>query len=522
VQDDTTTRVVDVLDQSSLVPESVVHVYQHRAGLGYRRSMSRPDIAVRNVRIFDGQGGEAADGDIEITSDRITAVGTAAAADLEIDGRGQVLCPGFIDVHTHDDAALLAHPGMHFKLAQGCSSVVVGNCGFSAVPPTGDMLFRGQDKTWTQLDGYMAAVDARSPAVNFMSQVGHNTVRQAVMGIENREPTTSELAVMKSHVDAAMERGACGFTTGLIYEPGRYSLTEEVVELAKVSAGYGGVYNSHIRNEGDRLLESVAELLEIGSEAGCGCHISHHKSAGPQNWGKIGESLALVDEANAGGADITLDVYPYTAGSGPMHQYYDVENIDPVLAAATQIASCSDFPELQGRRLVDIVAESGEPIEDLVRRIITAPGKEHTICIQFVIDEADIETNLAHPLMMIGSDGIPDLSGVPHPRLYGTFPRVLGRYVREKGVIELAEAIRRMTSLSADRFGLLDRGRVVVGGFADLVMFDPDVVADTATYEDPQREPIGVSLVVVNGKVALRGGTHTGVGSGRALRFGRD
>jgi len=483
--------------------------------------MTRPDIAIRNVRIVDGQGGMAVEGDVEVTADRISSVGTAAAANLEIDGRGQVLCPGFVDVHTHDDGALVAHPGMHFKLAQGCTSVVVGNCGFSAVPSSTDVLLRDLDKSWTDLDGYLAVVEARSPAVNFMSQIGHNTVRQAVMGLDDRAPTSVEMATMRSHVEAAMDDGACGFTTGLIYQPGRYSLTEEVVELAKVSSAYDGVYNSHIRNEGDQLLESVAELVQIGHEAGCSCHISHHKSAGPQNWGGVGASLDLVDTANAAGADVTLDVYPYTAGSGPMHQYYDLDNIDPVLAAATQIASCADFPELQGRKLVDVIAETGESIESLVRRIITAPAKEQTICVQFVIDETDIETNLAHPLVMIGSDGIPDLQGVPHPRLYGTFPRVLGRYVRDKGVLDLNEAIRRMTSLSCDRFGLVDRGRVIVGGYADLVLFDPDVIADTATYEDPHQEPVGIDLVVVNGKVALTAGTHTGVGSGRALRFRR-
>ena len=492
-----------------------------RAAARYGRLMSAPDLAIRNVRILDGDGGEAFDGDVEITEDRITDVGSARAAKVEVDGGGQVLCPGFADTHTHDDGALLAHPSMGFKLAQGCTSVIVGNCGFSAVPPTNDMLFGGLNRTWNDLDGYLAAVAAGGPAVNVMSQVGHNTVRQTVMGLENRPPTQRELDDMAGHVELAMEQGACGFTTGLVYEPGRYSRTEEIIELATVSAQYGGIYNSHMRNEGDRLLDSVEELIRIGHEAGCRCHISHHKSAGPQNWGRIGESLARVDEANSSGADITLDVYPYTAGSGPMHQYFDPSRVDIELAAATQISSCADFPELEGRRLPDVSEETGESLGDLVTRIITAPQKEKTICIQFIIDEVDIEENLRHSLVMIGSDGIPDLLGRPHPRLYGTFPRVLGRYVRDRGVISLAEAIRRMTSLPCDRFGLVDRGRVVAGGFADLVMFDPDKVVDTATYDDPHQEPVGISLVVVNGVVALRGGSHTGAGSGRVLRYRR-
>lgn len=481
--------------------------------------MGRPDLSIRDVRILDGNGGDPIDGDIEITGDRITDVGRARAAITEIDGAGQVVAPGFIDVHTHDDAALIAHPDMRFKLAQGCTSVVVGNCGFSAMPPTADALLGGLERTWTDLAGYLEAVEAHRPAVNVMSQVGHNTIRQTVIGMARRAPSTAELAQMAAHVESAMEQGACGFSTGLIYEPGRYCLTEEVIELTRISAAYGGIYNSHMRDEGDHLLESVDELIQIGHEADCACHISHHKSAGPQNWGRIGESLAKVDAANVADSDITLDVYPYTAGSGPMHQYFDPENVDRVRAEATQIASCTDFPELVGRRLLDVSDETGEPIEDLVVRIITAPGHKQTICVQFIIDEPDVETNLAHPLVMIGSDGIPDLKGRPHPRLFGTFPRVLGRYVRDRRVLTLSEAVRRMTSLSADRFGLVDRGRLVNGGFADVVMFDPDTINDTATYQDPQQEPDGISLVAVNGQIGFESGVHTEAGSGRALRY---
>ena len=216
---------------------------------------------------------------------------------------------------------------------------------------------------------------------------------------------------------------------------------------------------------------------------------------------------------------MTLDIYPYIAGSGPMNQYFDLDRVDEELAANIRLATCKDFPEYEGRHLPDIAAETGETLVDLVRRILTAPRKLETICIQFLMQEADVATNLAHPLVMIGSDGIPDLDGRPHPRLYGTFPRVLGKYVREEGVLPLAEAIRRMTSLSCDRFGLADRGRVAEGQWADLVLFDPETVADTATWDDPQQEPVGIELVVVNGAVAYRNGTHTGVGAGRPLRY---
>src|SRR5262249_35315879 len=245
--------------------------------------------------------------------------------------------------------------------------------------------------------------------------------------------------------------------------PGRWSRTEEVIELAKVAQPYGALYTTHMRNEGDRLLEAVDETLRIGAESGVHVHISHHKSAGRPNWGKVKDSLARVDRAIAAGQRVTLDVYPYTAGSGRMIEYFNLDKIDPALAEVIRIASCPAFRELEGRMLVDVAAERRIDVTDLVKEVLTAPLGDRTICIQFIIDEADVETNLRHADMMVGSDGIPDLRGRPHPRLFGTFPRVLGRYVRERGTLGLAEAVRRMTSLSADTFGLVERGRIRAG-----------------------------------------------------------
>ncbi len=481
------------------------------------------DLAVRNVRIIDGSGSPAVEGDVGIEGDRIVAVGDVGPAAETIDGEGRILAPGFVDVHTHDDGALIRHPGMEFKLAQGCTSVVIGNCGFSAAPadpgqsePSGLIGIR---PTWSDLAGFTEAVAEARPAVNAVALIGHNTIRYGVMGNERRPPTDAELDVMRSQVALAMEQGACGFSTGLIYEPGRYSETEEVIELAKESAAVGGIYASHIRNEGDRLLEAIDEAILIGRQADLPVQISHHKAAGPANWGKVGQSLAKVDEANAAGADITLDVYPYTAGSGPMAQYFDLRRLDPNLAAVIRFASCPAFREYEGRMAVDIAAEQGVEVTEVIRQVLEAPEGDRTICIQFIIDEADIETNLRHPLMMVGSDGVVDLRGRPHPRLFGTFPRVLAHYVRDQGVLTLEEAIRRMTDLSCRRFGLAERGRVEEGYFADLVMFDPDRVVDTATYDDPKQEPVGIDAVIVNGSVAYRSGTHTGVGVGRMLSY---
>ena len=484
--------------------------------------MARAQLAIRNVSIFDGTGTEPVGGDVEIEGGRISAVGTARSATTEIDGTGLALSPGFVDVHTHDDGAVLLYPGMAFKLAQGCTSVVIGNCGFSAIPGglgASSGILNGVGDGWDGLDGYFAAVQKGQPAVNVISQVGHNSLRFAAMGNERREPTPAELSQMRAWVEQAMTQGAIGLTTGLVYQPGRYSQTEELIALAEISGAHGGLYNTHMRNEGDGLLDAVAEAIRIGREGGCGVHISHHKAAMARNWGRVTESLALIDATNAAGGDITLDVYPYVAGSGPMAQYFDLNKVDEELAAAIRLASCPAFPQYEGRHLTDIAAETGEALGALVVRILTAPAGRRTICIQFLMDEADVETNLRHPLVMVGSDGIPDLDGRPHPRLYGTFPRVLGHYVRERGVLSLAEAIRRMTSLSCDRFGLVDRGRVREGFHADLVLFDPATVLDSATWNDPQVEPVGIHAVLVNGQVALAKGDHTGVGAGRTLRY---
>lgn len=484
------------------------------------------DLAFRNVRIVDGTGGPSREGDVAVEGDRIVAVGAVGDAVENIDGAGLCLAPGFVDVHTHDDGALIRHPGMEFKLAQGCTSVVIGNCGFSAVPAEEGKRdlsgLIGVRATWSDLEGFGAAVAAVGPAVNAVALVGHNSIRGMVMGNERREPTEAELNEMRAHVASAMAQGACGFSTGLIYEPGRYSGTEEVIELAKESSAAGGIYASHIRNEGDHLLDAIEEAIRIGSEADLPVQISHHKAAGRPNWGKVAQSLARVDAANATGADITLDVYPYTAGSGPMAQYFDIDNIDPNLAEVIRFASCPAFREYEGRMAVDIATEQGVGAGDVIHQVLTAPEGDRTICIQFIIDEADIETNLRHPLMMVGSDGVVDLRGKPHPRLFGTFPRILAHYVRDNGVLSLEQAVHRMTEMSCRRFGLAERGVVAEGMYADLVMFDPDRVTDTATYDDPQQEPVGIEAVMVNGAVAYRGGDHTAVGSGRMLRYQPD
>ena len=486
------------------------------------------DVVIRNAMLLDGTGAEAVPGDLAMADGRISGVGevTGEAAE-EVDANGLYLSPGFIDTHSHDDGAFLRYPGMEFKLAQGVTSVVGGNCGFSAIPAEAGQdrsgasggILAGLEGDFTDLEGYFDAVLAGQPAINNMMLVGHNTVRSTVMGSEKRAPTQAELLAMQGHVARALEQGACGFSTGLIYKPGRYSETQEVIELAKAAGERGALYTTHMRNEGDKLLEAVEESLTIGREADVHLHISHHKAAGEPNWGKVRDSLDRVQVALDAGQPVTLDVYPYTAGSGRMIEYFNLDRPSEALARVIRIASCPAFRHYEGRMLTDIAEEQGLTLPEAVKHVLTAPKGDRTLCIQFIIDEADIETNLAFPDMMVGSDGIPDLRGKPHPRLFGTFPRVLSRYVRERGVLSLPEAVRRMTSVAARTFGMTERGQLREGFWADLVLFDPHTIHDTASYDNPQQEPAGIHRVFVNGQPSFVEGKHTGVGSGKMLRY---
>jgi len=484
------------------------------------------DVVIRNALIADGNGGPLTDGDVAIGDGRILTVGGEAApagpATVDLDARGELVCsPGFTDVHTHDDAALIRHPGLEFKIAQGCTSLVIGNCGFSGFPATGvDDIESVAGGDWPDLDGYRSVASAGGFAANAIALVGHNTLRSLTIGrAEPRGASTSEITIMRDHVRRAMDQGACGLSTGLIYQPGKWAPTEEIIELASAAAEGGGVYATHMRNEGDKLLESVAEAIRISAESGCPLHISHHKAGGKENWGKVAESLAVVDRANGSGADITLDFYPYTASSGPMAEYTSPETVTQDWADHNQFATCPPFPQFQGRLVSAVAADEGMSIPDLVRQVLTAPDGRRTISIGFGMSEDDLVTNVRHPLMMIGSDGIPDLDGLPHPRLYGTFPRIFAEYVRGRQEISVAEAVRRMTSLPADRFGLTCRGRLSVGNWADVVVFDPATFRDAATFAAPKQEPEGMHWVLVNGQLTYDRGRHTDLRAGQLLSF---
>jgi N-acyl-D-amino-acid deacylase len=487
------------------------------------------DLSIRDAWVVDGSGQPARVSDVHIEGGRIARLGPGPSGKREIVAAGRALAPGFVDVHAHDDAALLSSPDMHFKLLQGVTSVVIGNCGFSlaplapggAEPPGNASLFPGFSGRFAELEDYAQAFASARPALNAVSLVGHNAIRSRVVGNDERAATHSEIIAMRGLLQQALEQGAAGFSTGLIYRPGRVASTEEIIEIARPLASFGALYATHMRSEGDRLLESVEETLSVARAVGCRAQISHHKAGGRRNWGKVRTSLARVDAANAEGADVTLDAYPYIAGSGPMIEYFDLAKVDLVLAEAIQIASCPGCPAYDGRRLTEIAQAEHIDLAELVKKILTLPGAERTVAITFVMAEEDVETNLRHPRVMVGSDGLPNPEGRPHPRLYGTFPRVLGEYVRKRGLLSLEEAVRKIASLPCERFGLASRGRIEVGFHADLVLFDPERIADRATFADPKQPPTGIDLVVVNGAISVESGRPSDVFAGRFLRFNK-
>ena len=487
------------------------------------------DLSIRDALVVDGSGQPPRITDVHLEGDRIACVGSAPVGKVEIVANGRALAPGFVDVHAHDDAALLTTPAIPFKLLQGVTSVVIGNCGFSlapllaggAEPPGNASLFPGCAQRFVDLDAYRRAFEAARPAVNAVSLIGHNAIRARVMGIDERAPSDRELAEMREQVRSALAQGAAGLSTGLIYRPGRVASSQEIIEIARPLAEFDALYATHMRSEGDRLLESVEETLSLAAAVGCRVQISHHKAGGRRNWGKVEASLARVDAANAAGADVTLDAYPYVAGSGPMIEYFDLNEIDRGLAAIIQVASCPGCPAYDGRRLTEISASEGIDLAELVKKILTLPGAERTVAITFMMDEADVESNLRHPRVMVGSDGLPTPEGRPHPRLYGTFPRVLAEYGRRRGLLTLEAAVAKMSRLPCERFGLRDRGQIAPGFFADLLLFDPLLISDRATYADPKQSPLGIDLVLVNGAVSAAGGSITDVRAGRFLRFNK-
>jgi N-acyl-D-amino-acid deacylase len=483
-------------------------------------------LVFREVNVVDGSGAPPFVADVSVMGQQIERIGAVPAGATEVDGRGLSLSPGFVDVHSHDDAAVLQHATLEFKLAQGCTTVVVGNCGFGLSPLTGAheppgnaSLFGPNRRRFASVREYLAAVAGARTAVNVATLVGHHNLLVSALGEGERQASLSERAKMRGLLSQALDDGALGLSTGLIYRPGRSSTTEELVELAALCGERGRLYTTHLRSESDRLLEAVDEAIAIGQSARCRVQISHHKAAGRRNWGKTEQTHARFAAAQQAGVDVAFDVYPYTAGSGPLVEYFNPALPDLEFLQVTRLASCPPFPELEGRMLADIARDEGNDMPALVKRILAGAGGERTLCITFTMGDEDLERNLVHERAMIGSDGLADLTGKPHPRLFGTFPRVLAEYVRRRGLLTLPEAVRKMTSVPCDRFGLAGRGRIREGLQADLVLFDAERVTDVANYDDPMRTPTGIECVVVNGALAYRSGVISR--SGRVLKAGQ-
>lgn len=483
------------------------------------------DIVYRDATVYDGSGSAAITADVAVGGDRIAEVGTVSGpSGRDVDATGLALTPGFIDVHTHDDFAAMLHPDMAFKSLGGVTTCIVGNCGMGVAPrdtawKLGESFHPGATPPpeYDGFAGYFEVLDEQPPGVNIGVLAGHGTIRLEAMGTEPTAPTPPQMAAMKAMLAEAVEAGALGVSTGLVYEPGRHATTDELIELASELTGTGCLYATHIRDEGVGLLDSISEALTIGRAADIPVQISHHKANGRTAWGLVRQSLALIDDARAAGQVVHADQYPYTAGSTILSAA--VQWLEPGTGLEPSdlvIASCAAHPSWEGRSIDAVAAElDRDPRQAAAAVLVEEPN---TTVVIHSMDEDDVRTVMAHPSTMIGSDGLPTLDAKPHPRLSNTFARVLGHYSRELGVFDTAEAVHRMTGMSADAFGLVDRGHVRAGAFADLVLFDEATVVDRATYADPLRMPTGISEVVVNGTVVAGGGVHTGARPGRGLR----
>lgn len=523
------------------------------------------DILIKNGKVIDGSGTPWFYGDIAVSGGKIVKISRPIreTAWRIIDVRGNIVCPGFIDIHSHSDLALLVNPLAESKVRQGVTLEVGGNCGHSPAPVTNrweEDLKRelkinyGLKLQWRGFGEFLDIIQTRGISVNYASLVGHEAVRKCVLGYRNTRPSAEDLHKMGDMVSNAMKQGAFGISTGLIYPPGSYADTDEIVFLAGIAGNCGGYYATHMRDEGDHLLEAVKEAVLIGERAGIPVQISHHKAVGKPNWGKVKDSLALMEEARERGIDVTCDQYPYTAastnlssiipdrfhdgGSGELIRKLKDPQIRKELKkeitreqlnkggwAVIFISSvgCSKNKWLEGKNLEEIgKALSKDPCDAALDLIIEE--KDRVEMIRFGMDEGDVRCVMKHRLTMIGSDGSARANygvlgtGKPHPRSYGTFARVLGRYVREEKVLTLEEAVKKMTGLPAWRLGIKDRGLLKEGNWADITVFDPGKIEDTATYFEPHRYARGILYVIVNGRLVIDEGEHTGELSGMVLR----
>jgi N-acyl-D-amino-acid deacylase len=526
----------------------------------------RFDVVLKGGTVLDGTGAPAYPGDVGITGDWIAAIGDIAATQAArvVDVKGLHVCPGFIDIHTHSDGDILAYPTGDSRVRQGITTELTGNCGSSVAPLRGPIAEErrtglrhdGIEPDWTDVAGYFARVERERVSLNHAMLLGQGTLRECAAGVADRPLSADEMKAVLRAVEEGMEQGAFGLSTGLEYTPGRFTPTDEIVAMARLVGRRGGLYTSHIRNEERGLLEATDEAIRIGRLAGVRVEVSHVKASGRGNWGKQAASLALIEAGRRDGVEVLGDAYPYTAYSTGLTVTFPgwsldggtpavlarlrggererirkdvldyVLNGDPgdfALIVISSVQSTKNHP-LVGKNLAEIASFwKVEPVEALLRLV-----DEEDTAVSYVghgMSPDNVARVLSHPLLMIGSDGstmAPTGRAAetrPHPRSYGTYPRVLGYYARERHLFDLPTAVRKMTSMPADQIGLRDRGRLARGRKADVVVFDAATVIDVATFEDPHRYPTGIGHVLVNGVSVVERGAHTGARPGQVLRF---
>lgn len=530
------------------------------------------DILIKNGHILDGTGNPWYKANVGIKDGKIASIGALdkTEAKVIIDASGLMVAPGFIDMHTHSDFQYLVNPRAESKIRQGVTMEVIGNCGSSAAPMVDDVRERllktvpflkeaAVNLEWSTMAEYIERLERQGVSLNVAPLVGHGTIRACVMGYEERAPTSDELDEMKGLVAEAMEDGAFGMSTGLIYTPGSYAETGEIIELCKTIAKYGGIYTSHIRGEERTLKKAVMEAIEIGEKAGVPVEISHHKASGVKAWGEVKSTLKMIEEARKRDVDVTCDVYPYLATSFSLSAMlppwahaggYDAligrlkdeeerrkmrRNMEKGLAKWSSpleqigwdkimIASSPKNPKFEGKMIETIVKEKDVDPFNFVFNLLLEENLTVSV-IRFTINEEDLRTVLRYPNSMIGSDGSslaaygPLGRGKPHPRNYGTFPRVLNQYVRKNHIITIQEAIRKMTSLAAQKLRLRDRGLIRENTWADVVIFDEMRVSDVATFIKPHQYPKGIEYVIVNGVIVVERGKHREVFPGKILHL---
>ena len=531
------------------------------------------DLLIIHGKILDGSGSPWYEGSVAIKDGKIADIGRLwnAKAKRVIDAAGLTVAPGFIDLHAHSDYTLLVDGTAQSKIRQGVTTEILGEA--ASAGPILEPAFAdfdngtapltqkdGLKRDWTTLGGYFARVERQGVSVNIASYVGSGQVRLDVMGNVNRAPTPEELAKMEGLVEQAMREGSIGLASGLIYAPNMFAKTDELIDLARVAAKFGGLYTSHIRGEGANSVQAIREAIETAEKAGLPGHILHFKSNGRANWGRMPELIKLIQTARDRGVDITADQYPYLAGMTSLAQClppkYLEGTADQVVARlkdtkarneiresinkglpgwdnnevkdcggwqGVMLAGCQrpENKKYEGKRMDEVARLMGkDPVDALCDLLIA----EHAtpMAIYFSMSDADVELAMQQPWVGIGSDGAAvspamEFMGRPHPRFYGTFPRLLGVYVREKHVLTLPDAVRKMTSLPAQIIGLADRGLLRPGMAADIVLFDAQTVKDRATFEDPSQYPVGIPYVIVNGMVVVDKGEHTGAKPGRVL-----